>query len=228
MVALGGGPSLLWYLTRGTGTAALIALGAALALGVANLGAWPASRLPAFVVDELHRYLAAVALLLLAVHILTAVLDPFAGIGIAAAILPGTTSYRPLWLGLGAVAFDLLALIYLSSRIRLLIPYPLWKRIHLLAWLAYPVALLHAFGSGSDVRFPWFLLAALCSLALVGLACLQRIATSRLSADLRLGLIGGFAVALLLFAIWAVQGPLAANWAKRAGTPAQLIGGGRR
>ena len=39
---------------------------------------------------------------------LTTVLDPYAAIGLAAAFIPFSSPYRPLWLSLGTVAFDLL------------------------------------------------------------------------------------------------------------------------
>jgi sulfoxide reductase heme-binding subunit YedZ len=223
VVALGGGPSLLWFLTRGTGTAALLALGFTVALGVANKGAFSRFGLTAFAVDELHRYTAAVALLLLGTHILTAILDPFAGIGPLAAVVPGTTAYRPLWVGLGAVAFDLLLVVYLSSKVRLRLPYRLWRGLHWLAWPLYPLALLHAFGTGSDSRFGWFIIAALFSVGLVGAAALQRLLTSALSPTARYTALAALAAGGLVFGLWLIQGPLAPNWAKRAGTPQALL-----
>ena len=42
-----------------------------------------------------------------AMHVLTAVLDTFAPIRLLDAVVPFTGVYRPLWLGLGALAFDL-------------------------------------------------------------------------------------------------------------------------
>ena len=50
-----------------------------------------------------------------AVHILTSVLDSFAAIPLIDAVVPFTGSYRPLWLGLGALAFDLMIAVVITS-----------------------------------------------------------------------------------------------------------------
>ena len=41
-------------------------------------------------------------------HVVTTVTDPYASISVVSAVVPFTSPYRRIWLGLGAVAFDLL------------------------------------------------------------------------------------------------------------------------
>jgi hypothetical protein len=61
------------------------------------------------VVDAVHRSVSLLAMALLLVHILTSLVDGFAPIRVVDAIIPFTSAYRPLWLGLGALSFDLAA-----------------------------------------------------------------------------------------------------------------------
>src|SRR5205085_11964881 len=62
-----------------------------------------------------------------------------------------------LWLGLGAVAFAIVAALVLTSALRGRMPPRAWRAVHLLAYVAWPVALLHGAGMGSDASSPWLL-----------------------------------------------------------------------
>ena len=112
------GPSLYWYLTRSTGAVALLLLTLAIVLGVIDVQRWSTPRWPRFVVDSLHRNVSLLAMAFLGLHILTSVLDSFAPIALIDAFVPFVGSYRPFWLGLGAVAFDLLLAVIVTSLLR--------------------------------------------------------------------------------------------------------------
>src|SRR5205823_6604026 len=62
LLAAGGNAKVLWYLTRGTGTVALLLLTAAVVLGVLSSTRWQTRRLPRFLVFELHRNVTLLAL----------------------------------------------------------------------------------------------------------------------------------------------------------------------
>ena len=107
---------------------------------------------------------------------LTTVADGFAPIGLKDAVVPFTSPYRPFWLGLGAVAFDLLLALTATSLLRVRIGLRTWRALHWLAYAAWPIALVHSLGTGSDARVGWFeLLGAACTLA-VAAAVLRRLA----------------------------------------------------
>jgi predicted ferric reductase len=220
------GPSLDWYLTRSTGAVALLLLSVAVALGVADVLRFSTSSWPRFVVDALHRNVSLLALLFLVLHILTAVLDSFTSISLVAAFVPFAGSYRPFWLGLGAVAFDLLLAVILTSLLRGRVAPRAWRATHWLVYACWPVALLHTLGTGSDVKTTWLLALSLCCLALVLGAVLARVLAgwSRESARGRGVAVGGaFAFALGLV-LWLPSGPLGSEWARRSGTPSALLG----
>ena len=117
-------------------------------------------------IDSLHRSVSLLAMVFLVVHILTSVLDSFASISLVERVVPFTGSYRPLWLGLGAVAFDLLLAVAITSLLQGRIGYGAWRAVHWLAYASWPLALVHGLGTGSDVKSSWLLiLSVLCALA---------------------------------------------------------------
>jgi hypothetical protein len=210
----------LWYLSRGTGAISLVLLTASVVLGIVDLRRWSSPNVPRFVVDGLHRTVSLLVVVTLAIHIVTSVVDPFAPIRLIDAVLPFTSGYRPLWLGFGALAFDLLLALVATSLLRARLGYRGWRAVHWLAYACWPIALVHGLGTGSDVRGAFALpLSVACALA-VAFAIAVRLS----SRDTRrvvwrvggFGALGAFGVAL---AIWLPSGPLAQGWAARAGTP---------
>jgi len=165
----------LWYTTRSTGVIALLLLTATVGLGIAGVHRLSSPRWPRVVTAGLHRNLSLLAVAFVLVHVLTTVLDSYVHISLAAAVVPFTSSYRPLWLGLGAIAFDLLLAVVLTSLVRAWIGYRAWRAVHLLAYACWPVALWHGLGTGTDTRLPWMIaLDASCAL-LVAAALLSRV-----------------------------------------------------
>jgi predicted ferric reductase len=219
------GPSVYWYLTRSTGAVALMLLTGAVALGVVDVRRWSTPRWPRFVVDALHRNFSLLALVFLVLHILTAVLDSFAPISITAAVIPFLSSYRPFWLGLGTVAFDLVLAVTITSLMRRRMGYETWRAVHWLSYAAWPIALLHGFGTGSDVKSAWMLAISIGCLLVVLAAVLAR-ALGGWPDHLaqRSAALGGAAVFALLLVLWLPAGPLGHEWARRSGTPAALLG----
>jgi predicted ferric reductase len=219
------GPSVYWYLTRSTGAVALVLLTAAVALGVADVRRWSTPRWPRFLVDSLHRNVSLLAVVFLGLHILTSVLDSFTKISLLDAVVPFAGSYRPLWLGLGAIASDLLLAVAITSLLRRRLGYASWRAIHWLAYASWPVALLHGFGTGSDVKSTWLLALSIACLIVVLAAVLVRV-IGGWPENLRTrgAVLGGVAAFSLFLLAWLPGGPLGSEWARRSGTPTALLG----
>jgi sulfoxide reductase heme-binding subunit YedZ len=226
-IASTGAPAL-WYLTRGTGVVALLLLSASVVLGVVHAGRRRAPGGGRLLVESVHRTVSLLVVALLAVHVLTSVLDSFAPIRLADAVVPFVSAYRALWVGFGALAFDLLLAVALTSVLRRRLGYRGWRAVHWLAYLCWPIAVAHGLGSGSDARAPWMLAIALGCVAAVVIAAATRLSDSgpghrmmrsSAAALLAAGLIG--------LAVWLPQGPLAQGWAQRAGTPSRLLAAAR-
>jgi methionine sulfoxide reductase heme-binding subunit len=219
------GPSAYWYLTRSSGAVALILLTLALVLGVVDVQRWSTGAWPRFVVDSLHRNVSLLALAFLALHILTAVIDSFAPISLVNAVVPFTGSYRPFWLGLGALSFDLMLAVILTSLLRRRMGHSIWRAVHWLSYASWPIALLHGLGTGSDTKSTWMLLISVACLAAVLAAVLVRIAAGWPDRLARRGAaLGGAAIFTLGLILWLPSGPLGKEWARRSGTPSSLLG----
>lgn len=219
------GPSAYWYLTRSTGAVALVLLTLTVTLGVVDVRRYSTPTWPRFLLDTLHRNASLLALAFVSLHILTSVLDSFAPISLVDAIVPFAGSYRPFWLGLGAVSFDLMLAVIVTSLLRRHVGHQAWRAVHWLSYASWPVALLHGFGTGSDVKSGWMLVLSILCLVAVLAAVLVRIAAGW-PGNLRirgtaLGATGAFA---LFLALWLPSGPLGHEWAKRSGTPSSLLG----
>lgn len=219
------GPSAYWYLTRSSGAVALILLTLTFVLGVVDLRRWSTEAWPRFAIDSLHRNVSLLALTFLCLHILTAVLDTFTPISLVNAVIPFTGSYRPLWVGLGALAFDLIVAVILTSVLRRRLGYRVWRTTHWLAYASWPIALLHGLGTGSDVKSTWLLALSIGCLLAVICAVLIRVADGWPEQLARRGAaLGTAAVFTLGLLLWLPSGPLGKEWARRSGTPARLLG----
>ncbi|MFR9794513.1 ferric reductase-like transmembrane domain-containing protein [Streptomyces sp. MS06] len=217
--ALASGPSPLWYATRASGTAALVLLTATVALGVAAGGRYAPPRIARFEVSALHRNLSLLTLSFLGLHIATAVADGYAHIGPAAAVVPFASAYRPLWVGLGAVALDLLLAVGVTSALRHRLGRRRWKAVHWLAYGAWPVAMFHAAGTGTDTRLGAQLLlyagCLLTVLAAVGWRLARAAGAS--GRRVRLWAVPATALVPVVLTAFLAAGPLRPGWAHRAG-----------
>ena len=214
----------LWYLTRGTGLVALVLLTGTVALGVLTWHGWRSPRWPRFITLGLHRNLSLLAVAFLGVHVVSTILDGFAPIGWVDVVVPFHSPYRPIWLGLGAVAVDLLIAVMVTSLLRRHISLAVWRSVHLLAWAAWPIALVHGLGTGSDTTHRWVQLVYVASVVVVLTCAWWRIATSW--TDRRPALVAALVASIVVpvaVLAWTATGPLHPGWARRAGTPSELL-----
>jgi sulfoxide reductase heme-binding subunit YedZ len=219
------GPTTYWYLTRSSGAVALVLLTLSVCLGILGPLRFSAPRWPRFAVDSLHRDVSLAGVALTVVHVVTTVLDGFAPINLVDGLIPFLSPYRPLWLGLGTLSFDLILALVITSLVRRRVGYSAWRAIHWLAYVSWPVAVLHGLGTGSDVKQWWMLLLTVICVGAVVAAVLARInVVDRSHPAIRTGAFAVSVIAPVSLGIFAAVGPLAHGWARRAGTPASLLG----
>ena len=168
----------LWYMARGTGFVAVMMLTVSVALGVLTTMRWSAPRWPRFVTAALHKNVSLLAVVFLATHIATTLFDPVSPVHLLNAIIPFTGRYRPLGIGLGVVAVDLLGALVITSLLRARIGYRVWRAVHWSAYACWPVAMLHGLESGTDASLPWARAVYVACAALVFAAAGWRIATA--------------------------------------------------
>ena len=216
-LAVIGGKSM-WYLTRGSGVVALLLLTASVVLGLLTSVRWESRRWPRFVVEGLHRNVSLVVLVFLAIHITTTVVDGFVPIGWLDVVMPFRAGYRPVWVGLGALAVDCLLAIVITSLFRVRIGPRVWRAVHWLAYACWPIALVHGLGTGTDSPQAWMLALDASSVLAVLAALWWRIAVRRPAHPVAapLALLASFVVPICV-GLFAWRGPLAPAWSSHGG-----------
>jgi sulfoxide reductase heme-binding subunit YedZ len=156
--------SVSWYAARSAGIVAYLLLSGSVVVGVSMSSkrklAWPR-----FAVEGVHRFLSILTGVFIVIHGGSLLLDRIVPTSLTQVIVPFTSSYKPLTVGLGVAAADLLAAIAVTNALRARLPYGVWRRVHygtIAVWLG---ATAHALFSGTDRHDGWFL-------ALVGGAAL--------------------------------------------------------
>jgi methionine sulfoxide reductase heme-binding subunit len=210
-----------WYATRATGLVALILLTASMALGLLTSVRFEQQRWPRFITIGLHNSMSLLACAFTAVHIVTTVLDSFVPIGIADAFVPFISAYRPIWLGLGAIATDLLIALMVTSLLRARMRLRTWRLVHWMAYLCWPVAVVHGLGTGTDTRTRWVLVLTFGCVGGIVFLIAWRLARGWPSRPgLRVTAAITLVTALIATGAWLMVGPLKPDWSRRAGMPA--------
>jgi methionine sulfoxide reductase heme-binding subunit len=159
----------LWVLGRGTGVAAVLLLTLTVLLGIVTRGGRPLPGLPRFAVQLVHRDVALASTAFVAVHVASLLLDTEAELRLVDTVIPFVGSYRWFWLGLGALAVDLLVALVVTALLRRVIGPRAFRAVHWAAYAMWPVAMAHAIGTGTDGTSAWFLvIAGVCAAAVVG------------------------------------------------------------
>ena len=174
------GPGL-WYATRATGLVTLLLLTASVLLGVLTAGRFSTRRWPRFLSQGLHRNLSLLVLVFLALHVGTTVIDTYTSISLTAAFVPFTSSYKTVWLSLGAVALDMLVALVITSLLRMRLGHRAWRRLHWLAYACWPVAVAHGVGIGTDRNATWvFALTMACAASVLAATTWRFVVAARL------------------------------------------------
>ncbi len=217
---------LPWFVARGSGAVTLVLLTVSLVLGIPTLLSWGTPRAPRLIVQLLHRNVSLLVVVFLAVHVLSSVVDDYVHISITDAFVPFAGSYRPIWLGLGAIAADVLLALTVTSVLRRHIGLRTWKLVHLAAYACWPIAMLHGLGTGSDTRSWWMLgIDAVCAAAVtIAIVCRLAARPSRTRRWRITAAVCVVAVPILLTA-FLLAGPLQPGWGKAAIAPAAFVGG---
>lgn len=172
--------TLPWYVSRATGVVALVLLTAVMLLGILINRQGRLPGLPRFAVTSLHRNLSLMAVVFIVIHVITAVLDSYVSIPLISSVVPFTSGYEGFWLGLGAISFDLMLALIVTSLIRGRLSRRVWRAVHWLAYASWPIAFAHSIGSGADLQSgPLLALAVVCAAALAGALAWRLVSISR-------------------------------------------------
>lgn len=141
----------LWLAGRATGIVAFLLLTALVALGLVlshptNQSTWRLSKR----IFPWHEHLFVFVAAFLVVHVVSLVLDPYAGVGVGGALVPGLSEYRSAPVALGTLGLYAALVSGLSARWTRLLPAGLWLRLHRFALVAWVLGWLHGLTAGTD------------------------------------------------------------------------------
>lgn len=146
--------TLPWYVARSSGIVAwtlvltTVVWGLLLATKTKVLGHRPT---PAWMLS-LHRYLGALTIAFVAVHVGSILLDSYTSIGITDVLVPFTGSWHPAAVAGGIVAMYLLAAIEITSLLRHRLTKRTWHAVHLLSYFVLATTTVHMLSAGTDVK----------------------------------------------------------------------------
>jgi ferredoxin-NADP reductase len=141
-----------WLASRAAGIVALLCIALSVGIGLAMAGR--VSRHGRTLL-ALHQQTALVGLVAIAVHGITLLGDRFLSPSIGDIALPFTSTFEPVWTGLGVTAGWLGAILGLSYWVRDRVGAGLWRRLHRATILVYVLSVAHAVGAGTDASEPW-------------------------------------------------------------------------
>jgi predicted ferric reductase len=147
----------LWDLSRGTGIVALCLLTLSIVLGIVTRSGRNALGIGRFGVAELHKSLALTAVTFIGVHVVALLFDPYAQLKIVDVVVPYIGAYRPLWLGMGTLALDLIVVVTITSLLRHRIGPDAFHLVHWTVYALFPIAVAHVLGTGTDAGSTWVL-----------------------------------------------------------------------
>lgn len=151
-----------WYMARSTGIVAwVLAMGSVLwglALSTRALG--PKPRAPWLL--DLHRWLGALTVAFVGVHLVALVGDNFLHFSWLELFVPmGSSTYRPGAVTWGIVAFYFLLLVEATSLAMKRMPKSVWHSIHLTSYAVAAAGTVHMLTAGTDSTTPALRWAAL-------------------------------------------------------------------
>ena len=141
----------IWLAARATGIVTLGLLTFQICVGLVlshptNKSTWRLSKR----LFPWHEHLWVFVMAFLLVHIVSLILDPYAGVGIAGSFIPGLSSYRSSPVALGTMALYAFLLTAITARYTKLLPPGAWLSIHRLSLAVFGLAWLHGMLAGTD------------------------------------------------------------------------------
>ena len=143
---------ITWYTARASGLVSwglvLMSIVWGMLLATKVLGRKPG---PAWILS-LHRYLGALAVAFVGVHVGAILLDTYTNFGIADVLVPFASSWHPLAVAWGIVGMYLLVAIEITSLLRHRLSVHAWRNVHLLSYFLFATATIHMVTAGTDAR----------------------------------------------------------------------------
>jgi predicted ferric reductase len=143
---------LAWYVSRGTGIVAWGLIVASMVWGFLYATRLLGRRARPWWMLGVHRFLGALAIVFVLVHVLAIVADSYTSFGVVDVLVPFASAWKPIPVALGIVGMYILVTVEVTSLLQRHLPRTVWRQIHLASYGLFAFASLHALSAGTDVR----------------------------------------------------------------------------
>ncbi|HSB01293.1 MAG TPA: hypothetical protein VLE49_11625 [Anaerolineales bacterium] len=103
---------------------------------------------------DFHEYLSWLGLAFIGVHVIVLMADKYLPYSVWQILIPFLSPYRPLWVGIGVIAFYLTLLVTITFYLKAKIGASAFRKTHYLSFVAYFGATLHGLYAGTDSVLP--------------------------------------------------------------------------
>jgi hypothetical protein len=143
----------VWLAARAAGITAYLILTFVVAVGLilshpVNRSTWKLSKR----IFPWHENLFVFLVAFLVAHIVSIILDPYAGVGIAGTFIPGLSSYRSVPVALGSLALYSLLIAGLTARYTRWLPPGVWLKLHRASIVVWALSWAHGILAGADTE----------------------------------------------------------------------------
>jgi DMSO/TMAO reductase YedYZ heme-binding membrane subunit len=143
---------ITWYAARASGFVSwgllLAGMVWGLLLATRVLGRRPT---PAWILS-LHRFLGALAVAFVGVHVGAILLDSYTNFSLANVLVPFTGTWHPTAVAFGIVSMYLLLAVEITSLVRDRMSAKTWRAVHMLSYFLFGAATIHMVTAGTDIR----------------------------------------------------------------------------
>ena len=141
----------VWLAGRATGITAYALLTVLVSFGLilshpTNQSTWKLSKR----LFPWHENLFVFVVAFLVAHVVSVILDPYAGVGIAGSFIPGLSAYRTAPVALGTLGLYAALVSGITGRWTKLLPQGLWLKIHRFSLVAWIMSWMHGILAGTD------------------------------------------------------------------------------
>jgi predicted ferric reductase len=145
---------LMWYITRASGLMAYVLLWLSTAWGLAVSSKIFDRLLHRTFTYDYHQVLSLLSVGFLLLHMGVLLFDRYMPYSVSQLLVPFISPYRPLWVGVGVIAFYLIVLVTVTFYFRGRIGMRAFRVIHMLSLLGYLGGLAHSVFAGTDSVLP--------------------------------------------------------------------------
>jgi sulfoxide reductase heme-binding subunit YedZ len=164
-----------WYLSRASGIVAWLTLTLSVLWGIIlSTDLFPRRRRPAWLLD-LHRWLGAMTLCFVAIHLGTLVADSYTHFAARELLIPFASAWRPTAVALGVFAVYLLVAVELTALAMKRLSKRWWRDVHIASYGVFWLTSIHAALSGTDSGQQLYTITALVAMAAIVFAVCYRI-----------------------------------------------------